>query len=257
MTQSSDSPSASARAGRLPIAVTDLLLILIVALGGARLLLPLLLEPLGLALRAGDGAGPGTGTIIALLAVQTAFLFAVIYAIAILWRRARWADLGFRPLPSGWGWRAVGVALLAFPAVSGVTWLQMQLLGRQIENPQMDLLAPERFDWSMYLAMLLVAGLLAPLVEEVAFRGLLYRWLRERAGIWIAAAGSALGFSVLHGIPGLIPAIAVLGLILAWVYEVTRSIWAPVIVHGVYNAVVTTLLYVAAAQGLSVPSGGG
>jgi hypothetical protein len=61
----------------------------------------------------------------------------------------------------------------------------------------------------------------------------------------------------MHGIPGLIPAIAVLGLILAWIYEITGTIWAPIVVHGAYNAIVTTILYTAVSQGVQMPAGGG
>ena len=240
--------------GRLPLSVADLLLIVILALGGSRLVLPVLLAPLGITPMA-EG-GPGTGVILGLLALQTAFLFAVIYGVAVAWRGVTWAELGFRPIDTRWIWRAVMVAIAAFPLVSFVSWLQMQVMGQPIQNPQMDLLKPERFGWDLYLGMLLTAGVLAPIVEELAFRGLLYRWLRERLGIWIAAFGSAIGFSVLHGIPGLIPAIAVLGLVLAWIYEITGTIWAPIIVHGLYNAIVTTILYAAVSQGVQMPAAG-
>jgi membrane protease YdiL (CAAX protease family) len=47
-----------------------------------------------------------------------------------------------------------------------------------------------------------------------------------------------------------------LGAILAWAYHRTESIWVPVMVHGAYNAVVTTALYAALAQGLDLPRGG-
>jgi hypothetical protein len=241
---------------RLPLSVADLLLIVILALGGSRLVLPVLLAPFGIQPSAAGG-GPGTGTIIALLAVQTAFLFAVLYAVAVQWRGVTWAELGFVEISRRWVWRSVAIALAAFPLVSFVSWVQMQLMGRPIENPQMDLLVPSSFQWPSYLGMLLVAGVLAPIVEELAFRGLLYRWLRERLGIWIAAVGSAVAFSVMHGIPGLIPAIAVLGLILAWIYEITGTIWAPIVVHGAYNAIVTTILYTAVSQGVQMPAGGG
>jgi hypothetical protein len=261
MTDPHDAPSHGSGAhapgggrGRLPLSVADLLLIVILALGGSRLVLPVLLAPLGITPMA-EG-GPGTAVILGLLAVQTAFLFAVIYAVAVAWRGVTWADLGFRPIDTRWVWRAVMVAIAAFPLVSFISWLQMQIMGQPIQNPQMDLLKPERFGWDLYLGMLLTAGVLAPIVEELAFRGLLYRWLRERLGIWIAAFGSAIGFSVLHGIPGLIPAIAVLGLVLAWIYEITGTLWAPIIVHGIYNAIVTTILYAAVSQGVEMPAGG-
>lgn len=237
---------------RLPLSAADLLLIVILSLAASRFLLPLLLGGLGL----DAGGAPGIGVVLVLLTAQTALLLAVVYLVAVRWRGVAWRELGFRPLPEPWSWRAPLLALLAFPVVNLVSWLQMEITGQPLDNPQMEVLAPQSFSWGHYLGMLVVAGVLAPVVEELAFRGLLYRWLRERVGVPAGMAGSALAFSVLHGIAGLIPAIAVLGLILAWAYERTGSIWAPVIVHGVYNAVVTTVLYVAVAQGVPLPGAG-
>lgn len=239
--------------GRLPLRLTDLLLILILTLGAARFLIPLLVSFLGVG---GGSAGPGSGTVLLLLAAQTALLLAIVYLIAVRGRGVQWAQLGFRPLSMTWRWRALLIGVVAFPLVTLVSWAQMQLTGAPLNNPQMDVLAPPTFSWSSYALMLLIAGVLAPLAEETAFRGLLYGWLRERLGIGLAMLGSALAFSVMHGIPALIPAIVVLGVILAWVYEKTGSIWAPVIVHGLYNAIVTTIIYAAVAQGISLPGGG-
>ena len=239
--------------GRLPLGVADLLLIVILALGASRFLIPVVLSAFGIAPTQG---GADTSTILLLLTLQTLLLLAVVYLVAVRWRGGTWQDLGVWPLPDRWAWRAALIALLAFPLVNFVSWLQMRITGQPLDNPQMEVLAPDGFSWSSYLGMLLVAGVLAPIAEEVAFRGLLYRWLRERVGIGLGMLGSALAFSVLHGIAGLIPAIAVLGLILAWVYERSGSIWAPIVVHGAYNAIVTTLLYAAVAQGVKLPGAG-
>lgn len=239
--------------GRLPLGVADLLLIVILSLGASRFLLPAVISLAGIGRV--DLAGQ-TGLVLVLLLLQTLVLFAVVYLVAVRWRGASWRDLGFWPLAQPWPGRAVLLALLAFPLVSFVSWLQMQLTGQPLDNPQMEVLVPAGFSWWRYLGMLAVAAVVAPVAEELAFRGLLYRWLRERAGIGLGMAGSALAFSVLHGIAGLIPAIFVLGLILAWVYERAGSIWAPIIVHGVYNAIVTTIVYAAVASGVQMPGSG-
>jgi hypothetical protein len=231
--------------------VGDLLLMLIVGMGSSRLVLPFLADGLGVEIRNG---APDIGRLMLLLSIQSLLLFGVIYLIAVRWRGVTWAELGFVAPSASWLSRAVLLALLCFPLVGTITWLQQQVTGQPFENPQFELLTPPSFAWGDYLATLLVAGVIAPIVEEIAFRGLLYRWLRERTGGALAMAISALAFSVLHGIPMLIPGIFVLGLILAWVYDRTRSIWIPILMHGVYNAVVTTALYMALAQGIG-PAG--
>lgn len=242
-------PSASHRP--LPLSGSDLLLILILALGATRLLVPLIVVVFDL--RVLQPESGRVAVVLGLLAVQTLLLLLVVYLVAVRWRGVTWDELGFAPLPGRWGGRAVAIALLSFPLMGAVSWVQQTVTGEPFQNPQISAMAPPDFSWSAYLATLAVAGVLAPVVEEIAFRGLLYRWLRERYGFWIGLVGSALAFSVLHGIAGLIPAIALLGAILAWTYERAQSIWAPIILHGTYNVVVTTVLYAALAQGIKPP----
>jgi membrane protease YdiL (CAAX protease family) len=245
------SQPSPAPARKLPLNGGDLLLILILAVGTTRLLVPLLVDVFDL--RELTSASGRVAVVLALLAVQTLVLFLVVHLVAVRWRGATWTELGFVPLPERWGARAVMIALLSFPLMGAVSWIQQSVTGEPFKNPQISAMAPPAFSWAAYLATLAVAGVLAPLVEEIAFRGLLYRWLRERYGFLAGLGGSALAFSVLHGIAGLIPAIALLGVILAWTYERSRSLWAPIILHGTYNIVVTTILYAALAQGIKPP----
>lgn len=81
--------------------------------------------------------------------------------------------------------------------------------------------------------------LFAPLFEELAFRGLLFAVLRRRFVWWSAAAMSALLFAVAHGY-GLIGFLSVLwsGLVWAWAYERTGSLWPGILGHAVNNLLV-------------------
>lgn len=235
---------------RLPLGAADMLLLVILALGSARVLLPIVAGALGLGSRIETIP---IEKILILLGVQTGLLFVIVYLVVVFWRGVPWRDLGFVPLPEKWGIRAAAIALLSFPLVGLITWIQQQITGEKLQNPQMELIAPAEFSLSAYLMTLLVVAIVAPVAEEVLFRGVLYRWLRERIGIVFALILSSLIFSVVHGVVALIPAIAVLGLILGWIYERTQSIWAPILVHGIYNAIVTTILYVALAQDMQPP----
>jgi len=234
----------------LPLSVADLLLMLIAGFGGARFLLPGLAGTLGIPVQDSMGNVP---VVMLLLTIQTGILVAVVWAIAVRWRGVSLAELGFVRPPPGWVARAMLLALASFPVVGAISWLQQQVTGQPLDNPQFQVIAPDAFSWLDYVATLLVAGVVAPAIEEVAFRGILYRWLAERTRVPLAIAGSALAFAVLHGVPSLIPGILVLGAILAWSYERARSIWAPIVLHGSYNAVVTTALYAALAQGIRPP----
>jgi membrane protease YdiL (CAAX protease family) len=81
--------------------------------------------------------------------------------------------------------------------------------------------------------------LFAPVFEELAFRGLLFGVLRRRFHWWPAALLSATLFALAHGY-GLIGFLSVLwsGVIWAWAYERTGSLWPGMIGHAVNNLLV-------------------
>ncbi len=86
------------------------------------------------------------------------------------------------------------------------------------------------------------AVLAAPLAEELLFRGLLYRLARRAWGPWPAATVSSLVFGLIHGEPWFLFGLIGLGLILAYLYETTGSLLAPVIAHALHNAVSLSLM---------------
>lgn len=86
-------------------------------------------------------------------------------------------------------------------------------------------------------ALVLHVALLAPLAEELAFRGLLYRGLRQLTRPAPAAVVSALIFAVMHAHLAQGAWALALGLFLAFAYEQTRSLLAPILIHALFNAV--------------------
>lgn len=200
-----------------------------------------------------DDPARTVGFVMAMLAVQSAIPMAAVYVVVIRLRGLGWADLGFRPPASSrwYVWSAL-IAIGVLPAVALINLAVQAIVGAQFRNPQIDMLAPEGFSWAGLAAMLAMVGVVAPIVEEVVFRGLLYAWLRERFGIWPGAILSALAFAGAHGIVILLPALFLIGLLLARIYERSGSLWPPIIVHCVFNAMMTILLYAALAAGLPI-----
>jgi membrane protease YdiL (CAAX protease family) len=94
------------------------------------------------------------------------------------------------------------------------------------------------------------AGLLivlaAPLSEEIFFRGFIFGGLRRRLSFPVAGLISACIFGVFHytgpDSVGVLPLLAVLGLILAWVYEETGSIYPTMAIHALNNAIAFAIL---------------
>ncbi len=79
----------------------------------------------------------------------------------------------------------------------------------------------------------------APFCEEVFFRGLLFAGLRARIPFAAAAVVSGVIFGSIHLATGNLAAVvplAVLGAMLAWLYERTGTLWAPIALHAANNA---------------------
>ncbi|MCA8972556.1 MAG: CPBP family intramembrane metalloprotease [Planctomycetes bacterium] len=90
------------------------------------------------------------------------------------------------------------------------------------------------------LVLVLVAVLAAPIVEELLFRGVIYRGLARsmrpsRAAIW-----SALLFAVMHPLPSW-PILFLVGIALAATYERSRWLPASMLLHAAYNATVLAM----------------
>lgn len=81
------------------------------------------------------------------------------------------------------------------------------------------------------------AVVVAPLAEEVSFRGFLFPAIGKRWGYGWGAIISAAIFSIAHLQPGALVPIFILGLLLARLYMVTGSIWPCIITHAVYNSI--------------------
>jgi len=85
------------------------------------------------------------------------------------------------------------------------------------------------------IMMAFAAVIVAPIGEEIIFRGYLYPVAKKYAGSAIAALFSSLVFAGAHGnVAALLP-LFVFGLLLVAVYEYTGSIWAPIAVHFLFN----------------------
>lgn len=84
----------------------------------------------------------------------------------------------------------------------------------------------------------IVVGLLAPLVEEVVFRGAILRvLLKWNQNHWLCIAISAALFGLSHFNPAQTPHAFLAGLLLGWMYYRTGSIVPGVVVHWVNNSV--------------------
>jgi len=91
---------------------------------------------------------------------------------------------------------------------------------------------------------------LAPLVEELFFRGFLYPVLARSLGLPVAVFLTALGFALLHGAQlgfawGPVLVIFLVGIVLTMVRGKQNSVAASVLIHMAYNGTITVAMFVA------------
>jgi uncharacterized protein len=91
---------------------------------------------------------------------------------------------------------------------------------------------------------------LAPLMEELFFRGFLYPVLARRLGLPVAVFLTALGFALLHGAQlmfswGPVLVIFLVGLVLTMVRAKKNSVAAGVLIHMAYNGTITVAMFAA------------
>ena len=187
---------------------------------------------------------------LALLAYAINFvLFAGGTIVLAVWPgKLTWAELGISPPRWRWLWLllAVGVTLLLLPLRGLIGLIVQQWFGGGLEAMQsrIDLLMGSELSWPRFLATLLGAGLLAPVAEELFFRGFLYTALRQRLGIATAVTISSAVFAVGHiDALGVVAASFIMGIALALAYEYTRSLWVAIAIHAFNNSLATVLAY--------------
>ena len=135
-----------------------------------------------------------------------------------------------------WGLLA-GVAAFA---VSGlVAWLQ-ELAGIPVREQEPLLKALKQIPFAAALPWVAVV---APLGEEVFFRGYLFRFLASRTPVGLAYAASACAFAAIHLNPSGFLVYAAIALVLAGAYRRTGALFVPVLAHGVHNAITLLTLY--------------
>lgn|GEM_PF-550247 len=157
-----------------------------------------------------------------------------VYIIAIYPQRLTWGELGFRRFPmTRWKTILLTTAFLMF--IGTLMLIITSYLGNPTENSKTESLMQDLSPFSIAIA-LISAAVISPIYEEIFYRGFIYRWLRNRIGIGGGMIVSAFIFMIAHyPTTNTMPINFLDGLVLAWIYERTGSIWPAIIVHGLIN----------------------
>ncbi len=103
------------------------------------------------------------------------------------------------------------------------------------------------------IASVIATCLLAPVLEEMLFRGIILRSFLHQYSRWIAIVGSAALFGAAHlNIYQFAVGLGA-GLLLGWLYERTQSLWPCILLHGAYNSGVTVIYFLLDKPAASEP----
>jgi membrane protease YdiL (CAAX protease family) len=178
--------------------------------------------------------------VLATVLQQFAFLTPIVWARRT--GRGSIEAFGWRPPSGAVVARGVGFGLLILFSSSVVTIAVLEL-AREIlgYTPEVTNVL-DRYDGVWAIVGSVAAVGLAPICEEVVFRGFLFGGLRRRFPFWPAAAISAFVFASVHGDPVRLPSLFVAGVLLAAVFERTRRLAAPMVAHLTLNLVAVLLV---------------
>lgn len=162
--------------------------------------------------------------------VITMAVFSVLTMVVFLW--AKWSVVSRHWVRTRPWFVLFWCVLAALGALIPSVWIQehMPELPNIVEG-EFDMIMKDRWGY-------LVVGLLAPLAEEMVFRGAVLRsLLRWKENPWIGIVISAVLFAVIHMNPAQMPHAFLIGLLLGWMYYRTDSIVPGVVYHWVNNTV--------------------
>jgi membrane protease YdiL (CAAX protease family) len=193
-----------------------------------------------------DLTDPDKASDAAILTTQVLFdllLVTVAVGMATGWRfnlREALPLLGFRrfkPSAIGWTFAVLGAyyaGAIIFSAI--VLKPEQEDIGKELGvcNPGIGIAI-----WAVVAIVVL-----APVCEELFFRGFFYAGLRTRWSLWPSALLSGVVFGLVHAPTGPTAAIplAGLGVGLAWLYNKTDSIWPCMLAHFLNNALAISVV---------------
>jgi membrane protease YdiL (CAAX protease family) len=195
------------------------------------------------ALVLGEGELTLLGAVVLLVSTQVAML--VVSWLLVL-RPGALVGLPGLPGPnaaqavtSGVGWGVVAWLVATLAGAAAV--LLLQRLGIEAP-PQAAELAIAMLDPFLVVVAVVI---LAPIAEEIFFRGIVFNALLREGGRRWAFIGSSALFAVIHiSLVAVVP-ILLLGLALAWIYQRTGNLLAPMAMHATVNGISVALALLA------------
>jgi membrane protease YdiL (CAAX protease family) len=173
--------------------------------------------------------------------IQVLLMLGVVWFFAIYWRRSSFKDLGFRYysiIKTVW-YTFLSLLLIFFVSFVYVLALRA-IFGIEAPSSKIDELV--RSGNVSGNILIVVTAVVAPFCEEIYFRGFLYSAFKKNFGVTIGIFLSSFLFAAAHLEPYSFIPIMVIGWILAYIFEKTKSIFTVIFLHSAYNLILISIL---------------
>lgn len=136
-------------------------------------------------------------------------------------------------------WQTYLYIVGAYLVVYFAQYLIFDVLEWEVSGSQIDLFGLNQIDLGLMNIILLMIAfvVLAPVLEETLFRGLIFGFLNKKIGLIGALLSSSIIFGLLH--PGHHLSTTIMGMAFVVLYLKTKSLWAPILLHMIWNALAT------------------
>lgn len=179
-----------------------------------------------------------SSTLVAALLTRSAVAAAAIGALAIFafvaWWRWKSKAAGEPVLPAQ---QRGAFALAALGAVAGMllcTQVMSLFVRMNLDSIGFEQVLAAQSQAPVWL-LLISALVLAPVGEEALIRGMAYPLLRRAWPPLASAFVTSMIFALLHGNLAQIVLTFPLGMLLAYIYEITQRLWVPILAHMAFN----------------------
>jgi len=153
-------------------------------------------------------------------------------------------DLGLQRLPNWQDIFVTPVGFIAYFVLSAVlTAVAMSFSWFDVDQVQNTGFSGVSFGYEYMLAFFALV-ILAPVAEEILFRGYLYGKLKKYVPIWFAIILSSALFGLAHGAWNVGIDTFALGVVLCVVREITGSLWPSILLHSLKNGLAYYLLFI-------------
>jgi hypothetical protein len=179
-----------------------------------------------------------------LVAAAEAFgLLSAIYFVFVRGRGMRFAELGYVAAEPRMAMAGVAAGFVALPLAYAIFFLIRPIFGSETNVDVRRVMGGGDIGLIQAGTILLYVGFLVPIAEELFFRGILFRWLRQHFSFWPAALISSAIFGAAHFRAETMIIVGMLGVAMAWLYERSGSLVPAILMHQTYNSLTMMMTF--------------